>query len=727
MNYIYKKFKSAFSLLELTICILIVSIIVVVCVPLIMDQMKKTEEYSYFLGFKTVEKLASQIVAFGDPDDSSVALYKQDMDFRSGFSKVVANNFNKFTKNITPKAFAANQLPRTILLSFPSYEYDLARLCNGNTSIFKNYEDEAGNSFTPEEIAAMGCLDSYTNNDSLKLRFACDNSTYANTVYLRTDESESAEDFCKKVAAQCISKYSSYSPKYDYERITLNQAGNRSEYYQCIVYIEQAAVPVTGSSGTQSAGVYPNYTTSTCNGFGYYNTDSTGTLKTLCSCGAGTLPAINNPSVCCNASTITAGNVPYANKNGTCVSTGCKIGAFNEKSGTCCPANSFYSRTLGHCSCAQGYEPNNADNLTACVKIEPIVCPTGYHLDADSDVCVVNAPITKAKRFCELIIDNYNVSYSKCDDASFNGTKNYGGNSDPVSYNKTLYDAITAGGTSYLSARAVEGAFNSVLPNIVFSNGLKLWILGDKVASIAGLSFNPSGYSPEINSCVDMKVYTKAACDAIGGTHYFCPGGNRCFTIPNGDGTVKLTDARNCCPTVTFDDFKSAYAGNGYLRDPRAYAINGFTVFVDITGEKDSDQGGGTLWKDVFPFYIAANGTVYPAYPLDASKSDISLYQGGNSSALNSDVYYFDVVTREDGSKLRKKQMAYTSIPYSRAQCFALQVSAFTPYCQNLGSKFRLSRKGQTYEKMDQYIYSDENPCWKHRCYVHVKNKIKFL
>ena len=94
---------------------------------------------------------------------------------------------------------------------------------------------------------------------------------------------------------------------------------------------------------------------------------------------------------------------------------------------------------------------------------------------------------------------------------------------------------------------------------------------------------------------------------------------------------------------------------------------------------------------------------------------------------MNSDVYYFDVVTREDGSKLRKKQMAYTSIPYSRAQCFALQVSAFTPYCQNLGSKFRLSRKGQTYEKMDQYIYSDENPCWKHRCYVHVKNKIKFL
>ena len=125
------------------------------------------------------------------------------------------------------------------------------------------------------------------------------------------------------------------------------------------------------------------------------------------------------------------------------------------------------------------------------------------------------------------------------------------------------------------------------------------------------------------------------------------------------------------------------------------------------------------MWKDVFPFYVSSNGLVYAGYPLNASKADISLYQGGNSSALSSDVYYFDIV---DG--VRRKQVIYSSIPYARAQCFALQVSAFTPYCQNLGTKFK---GGQKYDKIDKYIYSNDNPCWKHRCYVHVKNKIKFL
>ena len=167
------------------------------------------------------------------------------------------------------------------------------------------------------------------------------------------------------------------------------------------------------------------------------------------------------------------------------------------------------------------------------------------------------------------------------------------------------------------------------------------------------------------------------------------------------------------------------YEGKDYLKDSRTYAINGFTVFIDINGTKDNDElgGGGTLWKDVFPFYISSNGTVYPAYPLNAAKASgekkdsSSLFQGGNSSALSADVFYYDIVNNK-----RKKINVFPSIPYARAMCLSINISAYTPYCQNLGSKFRHSMT-----PIDKYIYSDSNPCFKHRCFVKLKNKIKFL
>lgn len=736
MNNLHEKFKKAFSLLELTICILIVSIIIVVCVPLIMDQMKKTEEYSYFLGYKTVEKLGAQIIAYGDPiyGDNSTAMNKQDMEFRSAFSNSVIHKIDKLSKIITPKAHAG----RTVIVSFPSYEYDFARLCQEpehNSNVLKNYEDEAGNGFTDVEISNMGCLGMYNDNDKVQLRFGCKGGSYAKQVIRNPYSDVSFETFCSNILSECrsISTYSSYNLQKEVKREILNQADNRSEYYQCIIYVQDDTTALTGASGSiDTMGVYPTtYLEASCNNNGYSNV--TGTTKTGCFCNPGTVMAVNHPNVCC--STPSVGNVAYADKNGNCVTNGCKFGAYNESHGedesSCCPDHSYYSRTLGYCACAQGYTPKVTDGVKSCEKISPLNCPKGFHAEpngtAENAVCVVNPPIIKANRFCELIVDNYNVSYSNCDASVFNGTKSLGDGYDTVNYNKSLFDAMTSGSTPYLSAQAVGGAFNSVSPNIVFANGVKLWILGDKVASIAGLSFNPTDYSPEINGCVDAKVYSQSECNSLEGTKYFCKGGNRCYKIDPGNSARKLADARNCCDTVDFEDLRKTFMSNTYLRDPRAYAVSGFTVFVDITGDKDSDQGGGTLWKDVFPFYVGSNGTVYPAYPLNASKSDISLYQGGNSSALNSDVYFFDVITREDGSKYRKKQMAYTSIPYSRAQCFALQVSAFTPYCQNLGSKFRLSREGKTYQKMDQFIYSSENPCWQHRCYVHVKNKIKFL
>lgn len=707
MNNIKNKMRNAFSLLELTICILIVSIIIVVCVPLIMDQMKKTEEYAYFLGFKTVEKLGAQIVAYGDP---ALAYNNNKLDAENDTGLIAFIGDKLFSKKITPKAYAQ----RTIILSFPSYEYEMARVCNGNQYVVKDYKDEAGKGFTEEEIAGFNCPGSiHRDQTRMKRRFTC-NGTTRDIYSIIAGQDIEAADFCNIVGTDCKNIYSAYNVQYEYKVITLNQAGNRSQYGQCIVYIpENNAAPLT-ASGNQSNGVFPSYSASTCENFGYYNV--IGSYLSGCSCnGMNPERAINHPSICCP--TPSTGNVAYADADGNCISGGCKVGAYNEETGTCCPENSYYSRTIGHCACAQGFKPDNAENMTSCQLIEPIVCPTGYHLDAVSNVCVVNPPITKAKRFCELINDNYNVSYSNCN--TFNDVKSFEGGIDPISYNQELYNAITAGGKPYLSAQAVQGAFDNIKPNITFSNGLKLWIMGDKVASIAGLSFNPTDYTPDINACVDRKVYTKAECNAAGDTNYFCQSGNHCFTVEAGNSAAKLADARSCCPTRNYEDLQKIYAGNTYLREPRVYAIDGFTVFVDITGEKDTGQGGGTLWKDVFPFYVSSNGLVYAGYPLNASKADISLYQGGNSSALSSDVYYFDIV---DG--VRRKQVIYSSIPYARAQCFALQVSAFTPYCQNLGTKFK---GGQKYDKIDKYIYSNDNPCWKHRCYVHVKNKIKFL
>ena len=68
MNIFNDKIKKAFTLMEIGMGLLVLSILVIVCIPIITNQVKKTDEYSYYLAFKTVEKMGSQIVAFGDPE-----------------------------------------------------------------------------------------------------------------------------------------------------------------------------------------------------------------------------------------------------------------------------------------------------------------------------------------------------------------------------------------------------------------------------------------------------------------------------------------------------------------------------------------------------------------------------------------------------------------------------------------------------------------------------------
>ncbi len=711
MRDITKKLKNAFTLMEIGISLLIVSILVMLCIPIVVNQTKKTDEFAYYMAFKTVEKMASQIVAFGDPEgviDPDAGAYNLYTPLKT--KNYVANLQNDLSKFFIPKAHAAIQTSE--IVSFPSYEYDYVRVCLGNPNVVKDYDVYAGNTWSDTEIQSVQnetlCKNLFGTNDFIKKRFMCSNMSVADIKDMLSKTTMSAKDYCKWLAQNCTGAYMCNSDKKDcYKEVLLTQTSNIASYGECIISVNDPDLDYTqpilevGSDETVTNFI-------TCNQYGFTNMVNNATSTAIfCQCDQNyPVRAVNNSNICCP--TPEEGKFPYyASVDVPCLN--CSYGAFNEKTRTCCPQNSTYSASLGKCVCSEGYTPN--DDNTIC-SISDSRCPAGSHLV--DNTCITNSPIVSAKRFCELVSYNWNVSTHNCDKFK---------DDDGVAYYEDLYKAITKSNTPYLSSKAVVGAFNEVEPNIIFANGLRMWILSDKSASIAGLSYNPDDYEPKVNICRYKADADETSCSAE--TDFYCKNDEKCFSVDSGNGSQKLKDSRNCCSTADFSDLVNLYEGKGYLKDSRTYAINGFTVFIDINGTKDNDEmgKGGTLWKDVFPFYVSSNGHVYPAYPLNAAKASAdksdsaSLFQGGNSSALSADVFYYDVI---DGK--RKKINVYPSIPYARALCLSMEISAFTPYCQNLGSKFR-----DSHTPIDNFIYSDDNPCYKHRCFVKLKNKVKFL
>ena len=706
MKIFSDKSKFAFTLMEIGLSLLIISILVILCIPVVVNQAKKTDEYSYFTAYKTVEKMGAQIVAFGDPG-TEVEVENQTGNLKNNkFASSASVYLSLLSKVLTPKANAS--IHTSEIVSFPSYEYDYVRLCLGNPNVKK--VGVSNITYSEQEIAAIRaqtlCSSTYSKDDFISKRFMCTNMALSDVKTMLATTADNAVDYCKWLASNCTGAYKCDSSKKScYKSINISN----QEYSECIISINDPDLNYTPPFLTTAV----NDTISNdvgCEKYGYINMTSAGDVLN-CTCDA-THPvkALNNRNVCCAEPE--SGYYPYyASSTSPCVN--CKLGAFNEQQKSCCPNNSVYSPSLGKCVCSEGYTLDG----NVC-RVAGKNCPAGLHLL--NNVCVSNPPIVKAKRLCELIRYNWNVSTYSCD--SFKDQDGEG-----MEYNKALYDAITANNTPYLSAKAVEGAFRDIEPNIVFANGLMMWILGDKAASISGLSYNPDGYVPNVNVCALHEDLNSDNCK--GGTNFYCKTDQKCFSInstgSDEDNAPILKDARNCCSTTDTSDYINLYAGNDYLRDPRTYAVPGFTVFIDINGTKDNDElgGGGTMWKDVFPFFVSSNGRVYPAFPLNAAKASenqkdsSALYQGGNSSALSADVFYYDVVNDK-----RKKVTAFPAIPYARALCLSMEVSAYTPYCQNLGSKYRDSQT-----PVDKYIYSDNNPCYKHRCTVKLKNKIKFL
>ena len=132
-----------FTLMEIMISLAIVAILVLVTLPVINKQLEKADEYSYYLAYKTVEKMAGQIVAIGDPtelaDSNNIIIAESDdKSVKDLIAEKLSNNkitafFNslgsKFAKTeayifkaMFPKAFALSY--SNTVHQWSSAEYD---------------------------------------------------------------------------------------------------------------------------------------------------------------------------------------------------------------------------------------------------------------------------------------------------------------------------------------------------------------------------------------------------------------------------------------------------------------------------------------------------------------------------------------------------------------------------------------------------------------------------
>lgn len=768
--------------MEILIAIFIVAILAMVTVPIINKQMEKSEEYSYYLAYRTVEKMAGQIVALGDPDevamnlnDTKIAAKKEPLGEKmarlvnlNGIKIYLASIQQRFVhtetyilKHFMPKTIAASIDIESEISNWNSDDYDYLwlayKVCKGANDIPKTSEiienedgtttqkityykksdfddckgyTEAGVDIGKhdnllESILSSEVFDSLTS--SAKQAFA----ENAVSAMLATDE-PSAKAFCegfyrnaswgkKEVNGTEMDISVSYSADDSDDSSDEDDEDDEeiSDGYENYVTTPMSAIPgecttkgvytidYADEDPNQNVSARPEFQANWCTLNGYINMTNTGAPDTIsCECMSGYVPSYNNEKACflpCDDKD----EAPYSNNSGARV---CCSTDYDTEHQKCCPKNSTYSETEKKCKCISLYKEVGG----SCVLDK---CPPGS--TKKDDVCVVNPPIIKAENFCKQITKHWNISDSHCNGFSTsNDTKNYA----------DVYNAAMGRNNGkYLSIDSQKSAFKNIVPNIIFSNGLKMWILGDKAASIPGLSYYPNPYASNPvtasqNMCRRIEnIHTAIGCYNSGG--YFCKSENVCLTMDDNSKSA-LRDARNCCGALDMSDVQlaAASAGKDWKEDPSAYAVGGFTIFVDING----DKGDGTLWDDVYPFFIGANGTVYPAYPLDAPKGEnvaSSLYLGGNSEKqLPTDVYYYN--STEDS---RERKIAFAGVSYARAVCSARKLSKFTPYCMNLGEKFNggtTDLKGSSYIKDDNSATS-KNPCDKYNCFVSVRQKLK--
>lgn len=98
----------------------------------------------------------------------------------------------------------------------------------------------------------------------------------------------------------------------------------------------------------------------------------------------------------------------------------------------------------------------------------------------------------------------------------------------------------------------------------------------------------------------------------------------------------------------------------------------GYKLYVDIDGVRG---GSGTLWEDVYPFYVTLSGTVIPAYDINNPET------AGGDSKLHLQTSVHDEFVDANG---RHTQWITKSTTFKDSACTMGYVNAATPYCQGV-------------------------------------------
>ena len=98
----------------------------------------------------------------------------------------------------------------------------------------------------------------------------------------------------------------------------------------------------------------------------------------------------------------------------------------------------------------------------------------------------------------------------------------------------------------------------------------------------------------------------------------------------------------------------------------------GYTVYVDI----DGDKGSSTLWEDVFPFYITLSGQVVPAY----NTVDGTELGGSSNEYLQTSVQYEKI----NNHGRRTVDWLSKSVSYKEGACGSGFIDSSTPYCSGV-------------------------------------------
>ena len=846
--------KRAFTLAEIIITLFIIAIIAMLTAPIVSRQMAASDDYAYYMAFKSIEKMGAQIAVLGDDEEIATTTSYTFKDYLADKFKVkkinqfiasLPQNFAKSEEYVFrkffPKVFAAEEhyVPGKselhtwstdeLLLLWQAYQF-----CSGSIPLRKGVEiDPVTNSATVQLFQqedfdnccgyTKECTDPETNitipKDYYLEEYLLNSSVQ--DAFNSTQNLENAKQYIKNKLIMAVPSYPTditeididgainmgtfctfdYYQLFDHDEHVQGDADYNTSYsyYKYQYLIESDITDIDSSSGSEGDGSEepdtsvavvsgacveegdlkcynyakqegnctlvvsytnkyssmtstvpevsrPSYDDTYCKeAYGHYGKYNGGKPDNIvCECSSGSIQAVNNDRVCCP---IVESKTAYAYRTTTplgqagaysCISCETDFDSVNNR---CCPKNSTFNGS--ECVCVTGYEMNATNS-----QCDLVSCPAGYTLDSTERKCVKNPPMIRAQKFCEEIHKNWNVAPTPnetyCQTAF--STKNSLGSH----YNEAVYKAALGdGNTTLFSTKSQKGAFakgkTGMDPHVVLSNGVKLWLLGDKAASIPGLSFNPEGASSTQNMCVNLKKTSKTECKNSGG--YFCSnaGDNNCYTL-DSSSLAKMGDARNCCSSPDNADLAFVAASDptkNVNHDVRVLAISGFTILADVNG----DRGSGTLWEDVFPFFIASNGRVFPGYPMDSYKASNAsvneLYDGGNSETLlPTDVYYYE--TNEAGTA-REKKVAFGNVSYARAMCSARYISPMSPYCRNLGEKYYAGGKfkakdgseieipsGTNYLTLNTNTDStngevSKNPCDHYRCFVSLRRKARLF